>query len=55
MSKMPERLRHLYDYANSHRTFDLGLLLEAAAYIERLEEDAEETRKYLDECDRINY
>ena len=49
MSDMPQKLRDLKEYADHHRIFDLGLLLRAADHIERLEAQAEETRKYFDE------
>lgn len=38
MTTMAERLRTLHAYATTHRTFDLGLLLEAADELDRLVE-----------------
>lgn len=52
MSSMANDLRDLHEYASNNRVFNLHLLLDAAAHIERLERQIQETREYFDEQDR---
>jgi hypothetical protein len=49
MSNMARDLRSLKEYADSHRVFSLSLLNDAADYIERLEEQVEDTHRYFEE------
>jgi hypothetical protein len=49
MSDMSDRLRSSYEYANSHMVFDLGVMLEAATHIERLEEQNQGMREWIRE------
>ncbi len=49
---MSERLRRSYEYSNTHRTFDLSVMREAADHIERLEEELSGLRKEYREMAR---
>lgn len=49
MSDLPERLRALYERANSARVVDYSLILEAASEIERLERQATESDEWMRE------
>lgn len=54
ISRTPAQLRSLYEYANTHRVFDLGLLLRAADEMDRMQEQIDGYRRYIDEIDRLH-
>ncbi len=49
MSDMVKRLRDAYEYAENHRVHSHHVMLDAAAEIERLEEQAADTAQWLRE------
>lgn len=49
MSTTAQRLRAQYEYARTHRVFDLDVMLEAAALIEELEAEREDVEQYYRE------